>query len=381
MPSTVSFVAWIVFALPVMIVAVWILYAKKKAKREVEDFEYKADSYLPVTPGSNHQEWEPALADLDRVTLTVSDEGKEFKILQMEEDEVKYYVSRMKRWVVGQDDVLVRLAHIMYRRRHFPRENRPLATLLFVGPRGVGKTATAKAMGDAFFGSPRFAYVLDMTDPFYLDLPLKESVERIISTQLNGVLVFEGIERKPKELLEVLAPHYGGGSKRLNRWMVVLATSALHDFYLKEIRPQEESISQESAARKMKEILFSRNLMLDEMDLYIDKTLLLSSLEEKAFWALGVRHLKEVSRFYNLPLLGVTPDALAHLVKVSKNGSSGARTILGYIHSVILDRLLLLNDQKVWLDAEDGRFVLRSGYGKELKESLLIAKEKSPSQE
>jgi hypothetical protein len=91
--------------------------------------------------------------------------------------------------------------------------------------------------------------------------------------------------------------------------------------------------------------------------------------------------LKEVSRFYNLPLLGVTPDALAHLVKVSKNGSSGARTILGYIHSVILDRLLLLNDQKVWLDAEDGRFVLRSGYGKELKESLLIAKEKSPSQE
>ena len=376
------FVLWVALAILLIVlillgVLIRIFYFDYAERKEEMNIGHKADASASFGLGG----WETALANLDKVTTAFSDEEKKFKVLQLDEDEVRYYISRMKRWVVGQDDVLVRLAHIMYRKRQLSRAGSPIATLLFIGPRGVGKTATSKAMGDAFFGSPRFTYVLDMMDPFYVDLSLKDSVERVVSTRSRGVLVFEGIERKPRELLEVLDPYYRGSDKRLNGWMVVLATSALHDHYVKKIEPQGSSMSREAAVRKMKETLFSRGLMMDEMDFYIDKTLLFSSLDEKAFWVLGVKHLKEVSKSYSIPLLGVTPDALSHLVKVSKNGSSGARTILGYIHSVILDRLLLLSNQKVWLDAEDGRFVLKSGYGKEVKAALNSAEEKNPSRE
>src|SRR5690606_30453872 len=63
------------------------------------------------------------------------------KLLQMEEN--------LRLRVVGQEDALVAVANAVRRSRAgLGDENRPIGSFLFLGPTGVGKTETARALAE-----------------------------------------------------------------------------------------------------------------------------------------------------------------------------------------------------------------------------------------
>lgn len=71
----------------------------------------------------------------------------------------------MKELVVGQEQALVVIADAMRRSRAGVRSmNRPIGTFLFLGPTGVGKTETAKALATVFFGSENAMSRIDMSE-------------------------------------------------------------------------------------------------------------------------------------------------------------------------------------------------------------------------
>ncbi len=71
----------------------------------------------------------------------------------------------LQRRVVGQPDATAAVAAAMRRARSGIRsEKKPMGSFLFLGPTGVGKTETAKALAAAYFGSEDAMVRFDMTE-------------------------------------------------------------------------------------------------------------------------------------------------------------------------------------------------------------------------
>lgn len=84
--------------------------------------------------------------------------------------------------VIGQDVAIQTVANAMRRARAgLGSEKRPIGTFLFVGPTGVGKTETAKALAQAYFGSEKRMIRIDMSE--YKD---QGSIARLIGGQRVG---------------------------------------------------------------------------------------------------------------------------------------------------------------------------------------------------
>lgn len=80
--------------------------------------------------------------------------------------------------VVGQDEAIKAVSEALRRARAFVREQkRPIGTFLFLGPTGVGKTETARALSQAYFGGEEEVIRLDMSE--YQNV---ESIERLIGS-------------------------------------------------------------------------------------------------------------------------------------------------------------------------------------------------------
>ncbi|MCA9176645.1 MAG: ATP-dependent Clp protease ATP-binding subunit [Planctomycetales bacterium] len=88
--------------------------------------------------------------------------------------------------VIGQQAAVGKVVDLLMKiKANLNRENRPLASLLFVGPTGVGKTELAKALARFLFGSPQRLIRIDMSE--YAD---GLGVQRLIGDSLSseGVL-------------------------------------------------------------------------------------------------------------------------------------------------------------------------------------------------
>ena len=102
------------------------------------------------------------------------------KLLRMEDD--------LKRRVIGQDDALVAVAHAVRRSRAgLGDENRPIGSFLFLGPTGVGKTETARALAEFLFDNESAMVRVDMSE--YME---KHAVSRLIGAPPGYVGYDEG---------------------------------------------------------------------------------------------------------------------------------------------------------------------------------------------
>jgi ATP-dependent Clp protease ATP-binding subunit ClpC len=89
--------------------------------------------------------------------------------------------------VVGQNEAISAIANAVRRSRAgIGNPDRPIGSLLFLGPTGVGKTETAKALSEIFFGPQALMLRLDMTE-----YSGDESLSRLIGSagmKTSGVL-------------------------------------------------------------------------------------------------------------------------------------------------------------------------------------------------
>jgi ATP-dependent Clp protease ATP-binding subunit ClpB len=118
-------------------------------------------------------------------------EGEVEKLLRMEE--------RLGRRVVGQDEALVAVSSAVRRARSGLQDpNRPIGSFLFLGPTGVGKTETARALAEFLFDSEAATIRLDMSE--YME---KHTVARLIGAPPGyvgyeeGGQLTEAVRRRP----------------------------------------------------------------------------------------------------------------------------------------------------------------------------------------
>jgi ATP-dependent Clp protease ATP-binding subunit ClpB len=118
-------------------------------------------------------------------------EGEQEKLLQMEEN--------LRRRVVGQDEALRVVSNAVRRARAGLQDpNRPIGSFIFLGPTGVGKTETARALAEFLFDDEQAMVRLDMSE--YME---KHTVSRLIGAPPGyvgyeeGGQLTEAVRRRP----------------------------------------------------------------------------------------------------------------------------------------------------------------------------------------
>ncbi len=118
-------------------------------------------------------------------------EGEREKLVKMEE--------RLERRVVGQKEAIEAVANAVRRSRSGLQEpNRPIGSFIFLGPTGVGKTETARALAEFLFDDENAMIRLDMSE--YME---KHTVARLIGAPPGyvgyeeGGQLSEAVRRRP----------------------------------------------------------------------------------------------------------------------------------------------------------------------------------------
>jgi len=122
-------------------------------------------------------------------------EGEMHKLVTMEE--------RLSRRVIGQEEALAAVANAVRRARAGLQDpNRPVGSFIFLGPTGVGKTETARALAEFLFDDERAMVRLDMSE--YME---KHAVARMIGAPPGyigyeeGGQLTEAVRRRPYSVI------------------------------------------------------------------------------------------------------------------------------------------------------------------------------------
>ncbi len=125
------------------------------------------------------------------------------KLIQGESEKLLKMESLMSVRVVGQDHALGVIADSIRRARaEISDPNRPMGTFLFLGPTGVGKTETVKALAEFLFDDPSHIVRIDMSE--YME---KHSVSRLIGAPPGyvgyeeGGQLTESVRRRPYSVI------------------------------------------------------------------------------------------------------------------------------------------------------------------------------------
>jgi len=103
----------------------------------------------------------------------------------------------LKRHVVGQALACERAGELLARFKAGVNDpEKPLGSLLFVGPTGVGKTELAKELARYLFGSPDRMVRLDMSE-----LMLSSSTARLLADERGAASLVQRISQKPLSLI------------------------------------------------------------------------------------------------------------------------------------------------------------------------------------
>lgn len=125
------------------------------------------------------------------------------KLTEDEKEKAKRIESELGKFVLGQDDAILKIAKAI--RRSYAglnNPNRPIASFMFLGPTGVGKTELAKRLGEFLFGHKDALIRIDMSE--YME---KFNVSRLVGAPPGYVGYEEGgklteqVRRKPYSVI------------------------------------------------------------------------------------------------------------------------------------------------------------------------------------
>lgn len=255
------------------------------------------------------------------------------KLLQSEGALYAHLEDELEKSVIGQHDAVQKVAQALKRNKAgLSDPHRPIGSFLFLGPTGVGKTETAKALCRILWNNPNAYIRLDMSE--YME---SHSVARLIGAPPGyvgyneGGQLTEAVRRHPYSVIlldEVEKAHPdvwniflqildegqvtdGKGRKINMKNTIIIMTSNIGSQYIEEIKDKEERNTMIHAElRKYFRIEFLNRIddiviydALTEDNIHEIAWLLLAEVTERLRWQ-GIEVLWDESVMTHLSVLG-----------------------------------------------------------------------------
>ena len=318
------------------------------------------------------------------ITRLIEEEAK--KLEKMEEI--------LSKRVIGQEEAIIAISNAIRRSRAgISEENRPLGSFMFLGPTGVGKTETARALAGFLFNDENALVRLDMSE--YME---KHTVSRMIGSppgyvgydeggQLTekirrrpySVVLLDEVEKAHPEVFNILLQILEDGRltdakgrvASFKNAILIMTSNIGSDIITKEASlgflGGDEKISQkESLKRKVMEVLkenFRPEFLnrIDEIIIfdYLGKT------EIKQIVDLELAKVQDRLKTKRIEIQ-VSEKAKEFLAEKGFDPNFGARPLKRIIQQKILDPLSLKivtseikEGEKVLVDEEGGRIIFQ----------------------
>ena len=271
-----------------------------------------------------------------------------------ERDQLLNLENTLSRRVIGQELAIRGVAGALRRARAATRNtSRPIGTFLFLGPTGVGKTETAKALSAALFGREDALLRLDMSE-----FSSPGSLERLIGSfatgqagilsqlvreQPYGVLLLDEFEKTHSEVqnlfLQILDEGFFSDmrGRRVNlRSLAIIATSNAGADLIWEIIGRGEDLGAKEKA--IIDTLISHGTFRPELLNRFDATVL--------FKPLGAPELRKIAELMLTKLanrlkskqgikLELTPTLIEQVAVLGANQQFGARPMQRFIQETV----------------------------------------------
>jgi ATP-dependent Clp protease ATP-binding subunit ClpB len=341
------------------------------------------------------------------------------KMLEAEARKLSRMEDELKKKIVGQDDAVKKVSDaVKMSRAGISDPDKPLASFMFLGPTGVGKTELTKALTEFMFDNVKSLIRVDMSEymerhavskiigapPGYVGHEEGGTLTETVRHRPYSVILFDEIEKAHPEVFNIMLQILDDGrltdakGRVVNfKNTIVIMTSNIGSMYIDKMEqmgfsngdaPSGEKRYTEMKSKVMEAL---KDNFKPEFLNRVDEIIIFNILNKKAVTdivSIQVDRVKE--RLLNKEIeIEISPKALKFLADEGYDPSFGARPLKRLIQSKILSQVAslmithnVMSGGKVYVDLKSKEFtfeILKGGkkiISDNLKKAKIVKEEK-----
>ena len=288
------------------------------------------------------------------------------RMMQSEKEKLLHLEEELHKRVIGQDEAITAVSDAVRRSRagsHDPK--RPIASFIFLGTTGVGKTELAKALAEYLFNDESMMTRIDMSEyqekhtvsrligapPGYIGYDEGGQLTEAVRHKPYSVVLFDEIEKAHPDVFNILLQVLDDGRLTDNKGRtvnfkntIIIMTSNLGSQLIRETVEQMEGTSNRDAQlSSLRAQLMSmlKQTIRPEFLNRIDETIMFLPLTQQEIADVVTLQMKQVQRMLKEQDIQMewTQPAIDFLTEVGYDPEFGARPVKRAIQHYVLNDL------------------------------------------
>ena len=287
------------------------------------------------------------------------------RMLQSEKDKLLHLENELHRRVIGQDEAIVAVSDAVRRSRAGLQDpKRPIASFIFLGTTGVGKTELAKALAEYLFNDESMMTRIDMSEyqekfsvsrligapPGYVGYDEGGQLTEAVRRKPYSVVLFDEIEKAHPDVFNILLQVLDDGRLTDNKGRtvnfkntIIIMTSNLGSQYIQQQMQDITPLNREEKLEhtKLEVMNMLKKTIRPEFLNRIDETIMFLPLTKHEIANVvelqmnAVKHMLQTQGFS----LEWTQGAIDYLCDKGYNPEFGARPVKRAIQRYVLNDL------------------------------------------
>ena len=287
------------------------------------------------------------------------------RMMQSEREKLLHLEEELHKRVIGQDEAITAVADAVRRSRAGLQDpKRPIASFIFMGTTGVGKTELAKALADYLFNDEQMMTRIDMSEyqekhtvsrligapPGYIGYDEGGQLTEAVRRKPYSVVLFDEIEKAHPDVFNILLQVLDDGRLTDNKGRtvnfkntIIIMTSNLGSQLIRERVEQAGGMLSNNELDSLNKQLLAmlKQTIRPEFLNRIDETIMFLPLTQKEISQvveLQLNNLKHMLAEQDVELQ-FTPQAVGYLAEVGYDPEFGARPVKRAIQRYVLNEL------------------------------------------
>ena len=315
------------------------------------------------------------------------------RMLQSEREKLLHLEEELHRRVIGQDEAITAVSDAVRRSRAGLQDpKRPIASFIFLGTTGVGKTELAKALAEYLFNDETMMTRIDMSEyqekfsvsrligapPGYVGYDEGGQLTEAVCRKPYSVVLFDEIEKAHPDVFNILLQVLDDGRLTDNKWRtvnfkntIIIMTSNLGSQYIQQQFATINAANHDAVLNNTKQTVMDmlKKTIRPEFLNRIDETIMFLPLTKQEIANVVTLQMNAVKKML-LPqgfTLEVTPAAIDFLADEGYDPEFGARPVKRAIQRLVLNDLSkkilseqVSREQPIIIDADSNGLVFRN---------------------